>query len=117
MDMGRFGVMSPFARLPRPTDPSSPLLRGGAGDGEVDGALVVVVGGVDVDVDLPVRARLGQFGDELAHVLDRVVVLVEPVDVPVDHRGRDGDVDPVAPRLPMIFVRPRARDDPRGRSC
>jgi len=49
-----------------------------------------------------------------SHVLDRVVVLVEPVDVPVDHRGRDGDVDPVAlafahdlhvrPELGMIRV-------------
>ena len=43
--------MRPFTRLPRPTWPSSPRLRGGAGHGEVDAVRGLAVGRVHVDID------------------------------------------------------------------
>jgi hypothetical protein len=72
------------------------LLGGGAGDGEVDRSLLVLVGRVDVDGDLAAGVVLGERRDELADAADGVVVLLEAGDVCVDHRGRDRDVDAVA---------------------
>ncbi|AHZ21206.1 hypothetical protein BM92_00415 [Haloferax mediterranei ATCC 33500] len=72
------------------------LLGGRAGRREVDGAFLVVVGGVDFDVDLAVRVLGGEVGDELAYVVDGLDVVVDVVDVAVDHRGGDGHVDNVA---------------------
>lgn len=76
------------------------LFGGCVGCCEVDRVFVVVVGGVDFDVDFVVGVVGGEVGDEFVYVVDGGDVVVDVVEVFVDYCGGDGYVDDVV----FVFV-------------